>query len=177
MAQKACSLPHAKRMCKCHVVSTPKHRRKVIYNQARSDLGEIFRKLCQHKGMEIIEGHRHVHMLLAMPPKYSVSSVMGHLKGKSSLMIFDRHASMKCKFGNRKFWAEGCCVSTVGLNGATIAKYIREREKADIAPGRLGVKEYEDPFDRGPKRKQRRFGRPATGQSAMRPEPREGRRL
>lgn len=176
MAQKAYSLPHAKRMCKCRVVFTPKHRRKVIYNQARSDLGEIFRKLCQHKGMEIIEGHRHVHMLLAIPPKCSVSSVMGYLKGKSSLMIFDKHANMKYKFGNRKFWAEGCCVSAVGLNGATIAKYIREQEKADIAPDRLGVKECEDPFDRGPKREQRRFDRPATGQSAMRPEPREGRR-
>ena len=105
MAQKACSLPHAKRMCKCHVVSTPKHRRKVIYNQARSDLGEIFRKLCQHKGMEIIEGHRHVHMLLAMPPKYSVSSVMGHLKGKSSLMIFDRHAEVYEKHTGRPSYA------------------------------------------------------------------------
>ncbi len=114
---------------------TPKYRRKVIYNQIRSDLGEIFRKLCHYKGIEIIEGHLmpdHVHMLLAMPPKYSVSSVMGYLKGKSSLMVFDRHANMKYKFGNRKFWAEGHCVSTVGLNEATIAKYIREQEKADI---------------------------------------------
>ena len=177
MAQKAYRLSHAKRMCKYRVVFTPKYRRKVICNQVRSDLGEIFRKLCQHKGIEIIEGHHHAHMLLAMPPKYSVSSVMGYLKGKSSLMIFDKHANMKHKFGNRKFWAEGCYVSTVGLNGATIAKYIREREKADIAPGRPSAKEYEDPFDRGPKRKQRRFDRPATGQSAMRSEPREGRRL
>ena len=177
MAQKAYSLPHAKRMCKHRAVFTPKHRRKVIYNQVRSDLGEIFRKLCQRKGMEIIEGHRHVHMLLAMPSKCSVPSVMGHLKGKGPLMIFDRHANMKYKFGNRKLWAEGCHVSTVGLNGATIAKCIREQEKADIAPDRLGVKECEDPFDRGPKRKQRRSDRPATGQSAMRPEPREGRRL
>lgn len=88
MAQKAYSLSHAKWMCKYRVVFTPKYGRKVIYNQARSDPGEIFRKLCQHKGMEIIEGHRHVHMLLAIPPKYSVSSVMGYLKGESSLMIF-----------------------------------------------------------------------------------------
>ena len=110
MAQKACSLSHTKWMCKYHVVFTPKYRRKVIYSQIRSDLGEIFRKLCQYKGIEIIEGHLmpdHVHMLLAIPPKYSVSSVMGYLKGKSSLMIFVRHANLKYKFGNRKFWAEG----------------------------------------------------------------------
>lgn len=153
MAQKAYGLSHTKWMCKYHVVFTPKYRRKVIYNQIRSDLGEIFRKLCQYKGIEIIEGHLmpdHVHMLLAIPPKYSVSSVMGYLKGKSSLMVFDRHANMKYKFGNRKFWAEGYYVSTVGLNEATIAKYIREQEKADIALDRLSVKEHEDPFDRGP---------------------------
>ncbi len=115
-------------------------------------MGRIFRKLCQYKGMEIIEGHLmpdHVRMLPAIPPKYSVSSVMGYLRGKSSLMVFDRHANMKYKFGNRKFWAEGYYVSTVGLNEATIAKYIREQEKAD----RLSVKEHEDPFDRGPGRK------------------------
>ena len=164
MAQKAYSLSHTKWMCKYHVVFTPKYRRKVIYNQIRSDLGEIlrsdlgeiFRKLCQYKGIEIIEGHLmpdHVHMLLAIPPKYSVSSVMGYLKGKSSLMVFDKHANMKYKFGNRKFWAEGYYVSTVGLNEATIAKYIREQEKADIAIDRLSVKEYEDPFGRGPGRK------------------------
>ena len=141
MAQKAYSLSHTKWMCKYHVVFTPKYRRKVIYNQIRSDLGEIFRKLCQYKGIEIIEGHLmpdHVHMLLAIPPKYSVSSVMGYLKGKSSLMVFDRHANMKYKFGNRKFWAEGYYVSTVGLNEATIAKYIREQDKGALrAPGIL----------------------------------------
>ena len=115
MAQKAYSLSHAKRTCKCHVAFTPKHRRKAICGQIRSDLGEIFRKLCQHKGIEAIEGRLmpdHVHMLLAIPPKCGVSSVMGHLKGKGPLMIFDRHANMKCRFGNRKFWAEGCYVST-----------------------------------------------------------------
>ena len=128
---------------------TPKYRRKAIYGQIRSDIGEILRRLCEHKGVEIIEGHLmpdHVHMLLAMPPKYSVSSVMGYLKGKSSLMIFDKHADLKYKFGNRRFWAEGCCVSTVGLNEATIAKCIREQEAADIAMDKLGVKEYSDPF-------------------------------
>lgn len=135
----------------CTVVFTPKYRRKAINGQIRSDIGEILRRLCEYKGIEIIEGHLmpdHVHMLLAIPPKCSVSGVMGYLKGKSSLMIFDRHANMKCKFGNRKFWSAGYYVSTVGLNEATIAKYIREQEKADIALDRLSVKEYEDPFSR-----------------------------
>ncbi len=157
MAEKAYSLSHTKWMCKYHIVFTPKYRRKVIYDQIRSDLGGIFRKLCRYKGIEIIEGHLmpdHVHMLLAIPPKYSVASVMGYLKGKSSLMVFDRHANMKYKFGNRKFRSAGYYVSTVGLNEATIAKYIREQGKADIALDRLSVKEYEDPFSRGtrPKR-------------------------
>ena len=90
----------------------------------------------------------HVHMLAAIPPKYSVASVMGYLKGKSSLMIFDRHANLKHKFGNRKLWAQGYYVSTVGLNEATIAKYIREQESRDIAEDKVSVKEYEDPFGR-----------------------------
>ena len=157
MAEKAYSLSHTKRMCKYRIVFTPKYRRKVIYNQIRSDLGEIFRKLCRYKGIEIIEGHLmpdRVHMLLAIPPKCSVASVMGYLKGKSPLMIFDRHANMKYKFGNRKFWSAGYYVSTVGLNEATIAKCIREQERADIALDRLSVKECGDPFSRGtrPKR-------------------------
>ena len=133
----------------------PKYRRKVFYNQIRSDLGEIFRMLCRYKGIEIIEVHLmpdHVHMLLAIPPKYGASSVMGYLKGKGSLRIFDRHANMKYKLGNRRFWAEGYYLLIVGLIEATIAKCVREQEKADIAPDRLTVKEYEDPFDRGSKR-------------------------
>ena len=149
MANKAYSLSRTKWMCKYRIVFTPKYRRKAIYGQIRSDIGEILRRLCEYKGVEIIEGHLmpdHVHMLLAIPPKYSVSSVMGYLKGKSSLMIFDKHASLKYKFGNRRFWAEGRCVSTVGLNEATIAKYIREQEAADIALDKLSVKEYSDPF-------------------------------
>lgn len=149
MAQKANSLSHTKWMCKYHIVFTPKYRRKVLYNQIRDDIGKILRRLCEYKGVEIIEGHLmpdHVHMLVSIPPKIAVSSFMGYLKGKSSLMVFDRHANLKHEFGNRKFWAEGHCVSTVGLNEATIAKYIREQESADIALDRLSVKEYEDPF-------------------------------
>ena len=149
MAQKAYSLSHTKWMCKYHIVFTPKYRRKIIYNQIRRDIGEILRRLCEYKGVEIIEGHLmpdHVHIPVGIPPKISVSSFMGYLKGKSALMVFDKHANLKYKFGNRRFWAEGCYVSTVGLNEATIAKYIREQEAADIALDRLSVKEYADPF-------------------------------
>lgn len=156
VAQKANSLAHTKWLCKYHIVFAPKYRRKVIYNQYRRDLGEILRQLCQWKGVEITEGHLmpdHVHMPVSIPPKISVSSFMGYLKGKSSLLMFDRHASLRYKFGNRRFWAEGYHASTVGLNEATIAKCIREQERADIAQGRLSVREYEDPFARGPKGK------------------------
>lgn len=152
MAQQANSLSHTKWLCKYHIVFTPKYRRKIIYNQYRASIGEIPRTPRKYKGVEIIEGHLmpdHIHILVSIPPKISVSSFMGYLKGKSSLMIFDRHANLKYKFGNRKFWAEGYYVSTVGLNEATIAKYIREQEKHDIALDKLSVKEYEDPFDKG----------------------------
>ncbi len=149
MANKAYSLAHTKWMCKYHIVFTPKYRRKIIYNQYRKDLGEILNTLCKYKGVEVIEGHLmsdHVHMLVAIPPKTSVSSFMGYLKGKSSLMMFEKHANLKYKFGNRHFWSEGYYVSTVGLNEETIKKYIQDQEKHDIALDKLSVKEYEDPF-------------------------------
>ena len=107
------------------------------------------RELCKWKGVEIIEGNMmpdHVHILVSIPPKYSVSQFMGYLKGKSAMMIFERHANLKYKFGNRNFWATGYYVSTVGLNEATVRKYIQEQEKDDIARDKLSVKEYEDPF-------------------------------
>ena len=110
------------------------------------------RSLCKYKGVELLEGHLktdHVHMLVSIPPKISVSSFMGYLKGKSALMLFDRHANLKYKFGNRHFWSEGYHVSTVGLNETTIRKYIQEQEKQDIARDKLSVKEYEDPFRGG----------------------------
>jgi putative transposase len=122
----------------------------------RKDLIEIFKRLCKYKGVEIIEGHMmpdHVHMLVAIPPRISVSSFMGYLKGKSSLMIFEKHASLKYKYGNRKIWAEGYYVSTVGLNEATVAKYIREQEAHEQAIDKLSVKEYEDPFSRNGSKK------------------------
>ena len=151
MANKSYSLAHTKWMCKYHIVFTPKYRRKIIYNKYREDLVEIMKTLCKYKGVEIIEGHMmpdHVHMLVAIPPRISVSSFMGYLKGKSALMMFERHANLKYKFGNRHFWAEGYYVSTVGLNEETIRKYIRDQEKQDMAKDKLSVKEYDDPFAR-----------------------------
>ena len=149
MANKTDSLAHTKWMCKYHIVFAPKYRRKVIYNQIRKDIGEILKALCKYKGVEIIEGHMmpdHIHMLLSIPPKYSVSSVMGYLKGKSALMIFEKHANLKYRYGNRHFWCQGYYVSTVGLNEATIRKYIEEQDQRDQAIDRLSVKEYKDPF-------------------------------
>jgi len=152
MANKAYSLAHTKWMCKYHIVFTPKYRRKIIYNQYKKSIGEILRRLCKYKNVEIYEGHLmvdHVHMLVSIPPKLAVSSFMGYLKGKSALMIFDKHANLKYKFGNRHFWAEGYYVSTVGLNEATIRKYIRDQDRDDILKDKLSVKEYEDPFKGG----------------------------
>ena len=149
MANKSNDMAHTKWMCKYHIVFTPKYRRKVIYNQYKESIRDILKQLCSYKGVEIIEGHLmpdHIHMLVSIPPKYSVSQFMGYLKGKSALMIFDKHANLKYKFGNRHFWAEGYYVSTVGLNEATIRKYIQDQEKHDIMQDKLSVKEYEDPF-------------------------------
>ena len=131
MATKTQSLAHTKWLCKYHIVFTPKYRRKVIYNQYRNSLREILRRLCEYKGVKIIEGELmvdHVHMLVLIPPKISVSSFMGYLKGKSALMMFDKRIKLKYKFGNRHFRSEGDYVSTVGLNEATVNKYIREQE-------------------------------------------------
>ena len=149
MAKKENALAHTKWMCKYHIVFTPKYRRKMIYNQYREDVREIIKQLCSYKGVEILGGNvmsDHVHILVSIPPKMSVSSFMGYLKGKSALMMFDRHANLKYKFGNRHFWSEGYYVSTVGLNEAVIKKYIQDQEKYVIAMDKLSVKEYEDPF-------------------------------
>ena len=146
------SLAHTKWLCKYHIVFTPKYRRKIIYHELRADIQKIIKDLCKWKGIEIIEGHMmpdHIHLLLSIPPKYSVSQVMGYLKGKSAMMIFERHSNLKYKFGNRNFWATGYYVSMVGLNEATITKYIREQEKQDQIEDNLSTKEYNDPF-KGP---------------------------
>ena len=134
MAKKENSLAHTKWMCKYHIVFTPKYRRKVIYNQYKEER-DIIKQLCGYKGVEIIEGHLmpdHIHMLVSIPPKISVPSFMGYLKGKSALMIFDKHANLKYKFGNRHFWAEGYNVSTVGLNEATIKNISRNKKSTTL---------------------------------------------
>jgi len=143
------SLAHTKWMCKYHIVFTPKYRRQIIYKQIKLDITEIIKDLCKYKGIEIIEGHAipdYIHLLISIPPKMSVSSFMGYLMGKSAMMIFDRHANLKYKFGNRHFWATGYYVSTVGLNEATIAKYVREQQLHDQMMDKVSVKELEDPF-------------------------------
>ena len=127
----------------------PKYRRKVIYGTIKVDIGKILRKLCEQKGVEIIEANLypdHVHMLVSIPPKISISSFVGYLKGKSSLMIFDRHANMKYRYGNRKFWYKGYYVDTVGRNKKAIQEYIRNQLQEDIANDQISMKEYIDPF-------------------------------
>lgn len=121
----------------------------MIYNKLRKDIQKYIRDLCKWKGVEIIEGHLmpdHIHLLLEIPPRMSVSSFMGYLKGKSSLMIFENHSNLKYKFGNRNFWATGYYVSTVGLNEATIKKYIQEQENEDKISDSLTNKEFVNPF-------------------------------
>lgn len=148
-ANQTNSLAHTKWLRKYHIAFTPKYRRIIIFNQYRESIGAILRQLCNYKGVEILEGHTatdHIHMLVCTPPKISVPSFMGYLKVKSALMIFDKHANLKYKFGNRHFWAEGCYVSTAGLNEATIKKYIQGQDTHDILVDKLSVKEYEDPF-------------------------------
>ena len=143
------SLSHTRWNCKYHIVFIPKYRRKAIYGKLRSDIGQILRQLCEYKDVEIIEAHAmsdHIHMLVRIPPKIAVSNFMGYLKGKSSLMIFERHANLKYKYGNRNFWAKGFYVSTVGLDTKKVQEYIRDQEKEDMIQDNLSSKEYKDPF-------------------------------
>ena len=143
------SLSHTRWNCKYHIVFIPKYRRKEIYGKLKSDIGKILRTLCEYKEVEIIEAHAmkdHIHMLLAIPPKLAVSSIIGYLKGKSSLMIFERHANLKYKYGNRNFWAKGYFVSTVGLKDEVVREYIRNQELEDMASDKMSLKEYQDPF-------------------------------
>ena len=143
------SLSHTRWNCKYHVVFIPKYRRKEIYGKLRMDIGRIIRQLCEYKGVEIVEAHAcsdHIHMLVKIPPKIAVSNFMGYLKGKSSLMIFERHANLKYKYGNRNFWAKGYFVSTEGLNAETVKEYIKNQEKEDMMEDNLSTKEYKDPF-------------------------------
>ena len=143
------SLAHTKWICKYHIVFTPKYRRKVIYNQLRKDIREIIKDLCKWKGVEIIEGNMmpdHVHILVSIPPKMSVAGYIGFLKGKSSLMIFQRHGNLKYKYGNRSFWCRGYYVDTAGKNTKKIAEYIQNQLKEDQLTDQMTLKEYMDPL-------------------------------
>ncbi|EUC78131.1 transposase IS200-like protein [Eubacterium sulci ATCC 35585] len=143
------SLSHTSWNCKYHIVLAQKYRRKAIYGKIRVEIGKILRLLCERKGIQIIEAEccpDHIHMLVEIPPKYSVSQIVGYLKGKSSLMIFDKHANLKYKYGNRHFWCRGYFVDTVGKNKKRIEEYIRTQLQEDIAEDQISLKEYIDPF-------------------------------
>jgi len=143
------TMAHTTWDCQYHIIFAPKYRRKIIYGKLREDIGKIIRRLCEYKGVEIIEANAcpdHIHMLLSIPPKYSVSEFVGYLKGKSALMIFDRYANYRYKYGNRHFWSEGYYVSTVGLQKEAIKKYIQNQEIEDKEQDKKSIKEYEDPF-------------------------------
>ena len=150
------SLAHTTWNCKYHIVFAPKYRRQVIYGKIKVDIGNMLRKLCEYKGIEIIEAEAcpdHIHMLISVPAKYSVAQIVGYLKWKSSLMIFEKYANMKYKYGNRHFWCRGYYVDTVGKNKKAIAEYIRKQLQEDIGYEQLTMKEYIDPFT----------GEPVTG--------------
>lgn len=150
------SLAHTKWNCKYHVVFAPKYRRKVFYNEKKEAIREIIRTLCQWKGVEIIEGEvcpDHIHLLVEIPPKMSVSYFMGYLKGKSTLMIFERHANLKYKYGNRHFWCRGYYVDTAGKNAKKIEEYIRNQLQEDLEYDQMTIKEYVDPFTGEPVKK------------------------
>ena len=143
------SLSHSKWRCQYHIVFAPKYRRQNIYGQIRVDIGKILRKLCEAKGAEIIEAELcpdHIHMLVSIPPSISVSAFVGYLKGKSALMIFDKHANLKYRYGNRHFWCRGYYVDTVGRNKKAIENYIRNQLQEDIANDQISMKEFIDPF-------------------------------
>ena len=143
------SLSHSKWRCQYHIVFAPKYRRKAIYGKIKVDIGKILRKLCEQRKVEIIEAEAcpdHIHMLVSIPPSMSVAQFMGYLKGKSSLMIFDRHANLKYKYGSRHFWCRGYYVDTVGRNKKAIEEYIKNQLQEDIVADQISFKEYIDPF-------------------------------
>ena len=143
------SLAHTQWNCKYHIVFAPKYRRQIIYGKIKADIGRMLRKLCEIQGVEIIEAEAckdHIHMLLSIPPKYSVSQIVGYLKGKSSLMIFEKYAQLKYKYGNRHFWCRGYYVDTVGRNKKAIEQYIRNQLSEDNQYEQMSIREYIDPF-------------------------------
>ena len=142
-------LEHSSYRCQYHIVFAPKYRRKVIYGELKADIGKILRKLCNEKKVEIIEAEAcpdHIHMLVSIPPYLSISQFMGYIKSKSALMIFDRHANLKYKYGNRHFWATGYFIDTVGKNEKIIKEYIRNQLQEDYIADQIGIEEYIDPF-------------------------------
>ena len=146
------SLAHSNWNCKYHIVFAPKYRRQVIYSKIKADVGKILRKLCEMKGVNILEAEAcpdHIHMLVSIPPNVNIAYFMGYLKGKSSLMIFDRHANLKYKYGNRHFWCRGYYIDTVGRNEKTIREYVKNQLQEDIASDQISFKEYIDPFTGG----------------------------
>lgn len=145
------SIAHTTWECKYHIVFAPKFRRQVIYGKIKAEIGKIIRKLCEYKKIEILEAEAcpdHIHMLIVIPPKYSVAQIMGYLKGKSSLMIFDKFANLKYKYGNRHFWCKGYYVSTIGRNEKKIKEYIQNQLQEDMAIEQMSKKEYIDPFSK-----------------------------
>ena len=142
-------LSHSTYRCQYHIVFVPKYRRKVIYGQLRTDIGQILRKLCEQKGVEILEANAmpdHIHMLVSIPPYISIAQFMGYIKGKSTLMIFDRHANLKYKYGSRHFWCRGYYVDTVGRNEKVIREYIKNQTEEDYMQDQMSLKEFMDPF-------------------------------
>lgn len=139
------SLAHTTWECKYHVVFAPKYRRKEIYGKLKQELGLILRELCRRKDVEIIEAEA-CHMYISVPPKMSISSFLGYLKGKSTLIIFERHANLKYKYGNRTFWCRGYYVSTVGNNKTAVSRYVASQLKEDMMTDQLTIKEHVDPF-------------------------------
>ena len=147
---------HSTWRCQYHIVFAPKFRRKAIYGQLKADIGQILRKLCEEKKVEIIEAEAcpaHIHMLVSIPPHLSVAQFMGYLKGKSTLMIFARHANLKYKYGSRHFWCRGYYVDTVGKNKKAIEEYIRNQLVEDEMMDQMTIKEYTDPFTGSKNRK------------------------
>lgn len=146
---KSTSTSHSKYRCEYHIVFAPKYRRKIIYKELREDIGQILRKLCNEKKVEIIEAQAcpdHIHMLVSIPPYLSVAQFVGFLKSKSVLQIFDRHANLKYKYGRRTFWARGYYADTVGRNEKVIKEYIKNQLEEDYMVDQISLKEYIDPF-------------------------------
>ena len=149
MKNEILHLSHSSYRCQYHIVFAPKYRRKEIYGKLQADIGEIIRKLCNEKKVELLEAEAcpdHIHILVSIPPYLSVAQFMGYLKSKSALMIFDRHANLKYKYEQRNFWARGYFVDTVGKNEKAIRDYIRNQLEEDFMKDQISIKEYMDPF-------------------------------